>query len=261
MDSTSFHSSGPVVRLATPDEFLEIAYGAMLAFLHDPVLHFFSNASKAPLDPEVDERACKVSTDFYYLLTNSCYLVGGRIMVVVDRPEGSADEKIVSVAAWYPPGNRLAAWMIPTLLRSRFLSVLWGWGFEGFKRIDFDYHATVEHKFDEFYKEKGWKEPMDDSWYLQYIYTLPEHQGKGHCSRLIREAFAHAPDAMFTLEATTAKSRNQYEHLGFDHCEGVRLGTGKCDTRGVRATGKGATGFDVWVMAKRPSKRKEMKSK
>ena len=35
-------------------------------------------------------------------------------------------------------------------------------------------------------------------------------------SLLVREAFAHAPEAIFELEATTAKSRDQYSHLGFE---------------------------------------------
>lgn len=38
----------------------------------------------------------------------------------------------------------------------------------------------------------------------------------GYLSRLVHEAFAHAPDdATFVLEATTPKSRDQYAHLGF----------------------------------------------
>lgn len=46
----------------------------------------------------------------------------------------------------------------------------------------------------------------------------------GHLSLLTREAFKHAsPNAVFTLEATTAKSRDRYIHLGYEvsvknHC-------------------------------------------
>lgn len=39
---------------------------------------------------------------------------------------------------------------------------------------------------------------------------------EGMMSQLVREAFAHAPEATFTLEATTPKSRDQYLHLGFE---------------------------------------------
>jgi len=35
-------------------------------------------------------------------------------------------------------------------------------------------------------------------------------------SKLVREAFAHSPEGIFTLEATTSKSRDQYAHLGFE---------------------------------------------
>jgi hypothetical protein len=39
---------------------------------------------------------------------------------------------------------------------------------------------------------------------------------EGLMSKLIREAFAHSPEGIFTLEATTSKSRDQYAHLGFE---------------------------------------------
>ena len=71
------------------------------------------------------------------------------------------------------------------------------------------------------------------------IFTLQEYQGKGNyspsmilltihvettisffskgwMSALVREAFAHSPEGVFTLEATTPESRDQYAHLGFE---------------------------------------------
>ena len=38
----------------------------------------------------------------------------------------------------------------------------------------------------------------------------------GLMSKLVREAFAHSPEGIFTLEATTLKSRDQYARLGFE---------------------------------------------
>jgi hypothetical protein len=35
-------------------------------------------------------------------------------------------------------------------------------------------------------------------------------------SELIREASGIAPDAVFTLDATTAGSRDKYAHIGFE---------------------------------------------
>ena len=88
------------------------------------------------------------------------------------------------------------------------------------------------------FREKGFKMSPDDSWCLQMIFTDPEYQGKGNSfcdlltsrnnteifyalwegmmSQLIREAFAHSPEGVFTLEASNAKSRDQYAHLGFE---------------------------------------------
>lgn len=85
---------------------------------------------------------------------------------------------------------------------------------------------------------------VDDTWYLQMVGTDPEYQGRGVFSTfepnqmvfhvnphinissifeglmslLVRDAFAYDPQSTFTLEATTAKSRDQYKHLGFEAC-------------------------------------------
>jgi len=44
----------------------------------------------------------------------------------------------------------------------------------------------------------------------------PKHQGKGHLSKIMQEAYETYPNATFTLEATTPKSKAQYAHLGFE---------------------------------------------
>ena len=49
----------------------------------------------------------------------------------------------------------------------------------------------------------------------------PAEQKKGHLSRIWKEALERYPDATFTLDATTPKSKAQYAHLGFEvnnHC-------------------------------------------
>jgi len=143
-----------------------------------------------------------VVRDHYYFLTKACILLGGRITVVVD-PSVNEGEKIMAAAAWYPPHKRLAAWMVPTIVKSGALSVLWRWGSEGFnvsnsissrvnvninfffgilKRINFGYHDTCEKAYKKFYAENCWADSPHDSWYLQYTYTIPEHQGKGETS-------------------------------------------------------------------------------
>lgn len=107
------------------------------------------------------------------------------------------------------------------------------------QRIVFEYQDTAESTMHKLFKEKEIKASPDDSWYLQMIFTDAEYQGKGNyslrsadnssgitiylspfpeglMSQLVREAFAHSPEDIFTLEATTPKSRDQYAHLGFE---------------------------------------------
>ncbi|KAF8170776.1 hypothetical protein BJ912DRAFT_882564, partial [Pholiota molesta] len=73
------------------------------------------------------------------------------------------------------------------------------------------YHSQLHHLF----TRKGADMSVDDTWYLQVVGTDPEYQGRGLVSLLVRDAFTYDPEATFTLEAATTKSRDQYEHLGF----------------------------------------------
>lgn len=83
------------------------------------------------------------------------------------------------------------------------------------------------------FRKKDIKRDPEASWYLQLTAIAPECQGKGglepwfgsymvntslegYMSKLIREAYEYAPNEMFTLEATTAASRDKYAHVGFE---------------------------------------------
>ena len=66
------------------------------------------------------------------------------------------------------------------------------------------------------FKKRGVKQDADDSWYLLMVMVHPEHQGKGHLSRILNEAFQRAPGVSFTLDATTTQSRDRYAHHGFE---------------------------------------------
>lgn len=96
----------------------------------------------------------------------------------------------------------------------------------------------------------------------------------GYLSLLVREAFAHTPNATFVLEATTEKSRDRYSHFGFqvgaaikDHNAHDRFpdprlrhllqlerpivfGKGEFDSNGYRAKGESAEGFQIYAMVK-----------
>ena len=70
------------------------------------------------------------------------------------------------------------------------------------------------------YKRKGVTQDPDNSWYLAMVMVHPEHQGKGHLSRIWKDALNHDPTATFSLESTSAASIDRYAHFGFE----VRLG-------------------------------------
>ena len=82
------------------------------------------------IDTDVKESADR--RQFYVFLLRACHYVGGRITVAVDKPEGAAKERLLAAALWLPPRKRLAAWMLPTMLKSGMFSVLKGWGWTGF---------------------------------------------------------------------------------------------------------------------------------
>jgi GNAT superfamily N-acetyltransferase len=64
--------------------------------------------------------------------------------------------------------------------------------------------------------QKVLKKRVDDTWHLNMVMTHPDYQGRGCLSMIVREQYKFAPDATFTLEASSPKSRNQYAHLGFE---------------------------------------------
>ncbi|KAH9476833.1 hypothetical protein JR316_0010748 [Psilocybe cubensis] len=236
----------PYVRLATTSEFNEFIDTAQRAFIADPVYNYFGNVKKF-LDLEKDLKPCKPRRAMIAFLTKACHIIGGRITVVVEKKEGSEEERILSGCLWLPPHKRLEAWMVPTIVRAGILPVLKGWGMTGFRRIVFGYQSAAEKKMKDVFKAANSKASPEESWYLALAFTAPEAQGKGFVSLLIREHIALTPNAILTLEATSKKSRDIYAHLGF---EATGFGKGKVDARGINAKKEEAVGVEVWAMAK-----------
>ncbi|CAA7262255.1 unnamed protein product [Cyclocybe aegerita] len=240
----------PYVRVATLDDLDEFVQVANRAFLHDPAFNYSANLQKL-IDPKVDADESRRRGDLHLFLAKSCFLAGGRVTVVVD-PESNG--RIAAGALWMPPRKRLAIWQLYLLFKAGFGRVLQHWKLTGFLRMIIEYHDGAEKKMKRCFQEKGVKEPPEDAWYVQQIFTDPDYQGRGLMSTLMREAFANAPEATFCLEASTAKSRDQYAHLGFENPIPIPMGVGKCNTSGLRATGKDATGVEIYAMGRWPSK-------
>lgn len=84
------------------------------------------------LDTDTDLKACKNRRLMLKFLTKACYLVGGRITVVVEKKEDSEEERILSGCLWLPPHKRLEVWMVSIIVRAGVIPVLKGWGLNGF---------------------------------------------------------------------------------------------------------------------------------
>ncbi|KAF8164672.1 hypothetical protein BJ912DRAFT_255845 [Pholiota molesta] len=245
------------VRLATQEDVEDIVDVIHRAFMHDPVLNYFGSVKKL-LDETVDTKECSHRRIFLKFLLVACFLGGGRITVIVDpnpssNIQTSQHGKIVAASFWLPPGKRLATWMVPTIVRAGALSVVKNWGLRGVLRIAIDYQGTCHSQLHRLFTRKGADMSVDDTWYLQMVGTDPEYQGRGLMSLLVRDAFTYDPQATFTLEATSAKSRDQYEHLGFEDCISIKFGQGKSDPQGLKAKGDNAAGLEIWGMTKWPA--------
>ena len=74
----------------------------------------------------------KNTREFYLFVIKGCFLIGGRItVVVVPNGQGADSEKIVAGCLWLPPSKRLAVWMVPTIVRAGALGVIKRWGLRG----------------------------------------------------------------------------------------------------------------------------------
>ncbi|KAJ3508421.1 hypothetical protein NLJ89_g5760 [Agrocybe chaxingu] len=230
----SMNTTTPYVRPATLDDLDEFVKAANRAFLHDPVFNYFANL-KQFVDPEVDAEEYR-----------------GHVTVVVDPANNG---RIVGGALWMPPRKRMAAWKLHLLFKSGFGKVLKQWGLGGLSKMVIGYQSVSEKKMKKCFEEKGVQESPKEAWYVQLIFTDPDYQGRGLMSKLMRDAFAKAPEATFCLEASTAKSRDLYAHLGFENPIPIPVGVGLCNSSGLRATGKDAAGVEAYAMGRWPSKR------
>ncbi|KAF8890736.1 hypothetical protein BD779DRAFT_1469231 [Infundibulicybe gibba] len=216
------------VREAKPSEFAAISQLARRAFVHDPVFNYFGSVKKLIPD-DIDTTEGENLHRFFSFLLRLCSLGGGRITVAViseDAPTsgGETREKIV-----------------PRLVRGGIVGVLRKWGLNGLMRVGFEYLDASHASMTAGYKVKA-------------VMTDPDHAGQvqpGLMSLLMREAFAHAgPGTPFTLEATTSKSRDRYQHLGYEAFKPLVLGPGKVNELGVPASKAQAVGLSVtpWYM-------------
>ncbi|KAF5363124.1 hypothetical protein D9757_011710 [Collybiopsis confluens] len=262
------------VREARRDELGDIGWVAAEAFINNAMAYYFSGTTK-PMQV-TDKSALRSLYEFYYFLFKTCAIGGGRAVVAVSESKTDSDlskNRIAAAACWYPPGKRIKTM---NALRGGIVRCLWNWGFQGFDRMANEYtkitHGTFKRSFDSRAIEipaasmrKGGGKKISlkesDSWYLQAMFSSKRFEGRGLMATLMREGYAYAhrkaPGIPITLDATSARARDRYMHLGYELMEPVTIiGAGKATPIGLSPSNKTEkrkrqaelTGVPYWCM-------------
>ncbi|KAF9067175.1 hypothetical protein BDP27DRAFT_1329422 [Rhodocollybia butyracea] len=245
--SAATPAKAPFIRVATSNDLNELAHMNQKAFISSAPQTFFSGATR----PFTEDKRTRDNQIIYlkYLIRKSWNL-NARITVVVVVDE-AGKERIAASTIWHPPKAPNSSKSPSTLrdLQMGLFSVVLHWGFGVIGRVS-EMSTANKSSLANAYKARKLPGTPNDSWYLQLAGVDPAYQKRGFMSMLLREAFEHAPGAIFTLEANTPASRDVYERFGFEVIEEVIVAKGKVDARGVATTGNGATGFPMYPMIK-----------
>ncbi|KAK4039106.1 puromycin N-acetyltransferase [Parachaetomium inaequale] len=131
-----------------------------------------------------------------------------------------------SVALWVPPGKHLDGWW--TQLRSGAWRLYFQLSPEGRRRY-FDEIVPLLH--DTKVDILGPRD--DDAWYLVYLGTRPNSQGRGYAARLLQDmmARADAENRPVYLESSSQANNAYYEKFGFEVQRDVFLERGPVPVR------------------------------
>ncbi|THU91450.1 hypothetical protein K435DRAFT_841036 [Dendrothele bispora CBS 962.96] len=252
------------VSSSDPDDVDTVSWVLSKAFLDDRVMNYFGGLKVCPTTRE-DPKGRTIYL-FYKFLITAALTQGGRLTVATTtekeipsdpRSKLKNGETIAGVSCWYPPHKRLPVFNVPLMLRCGIWKVLKRWGVRGLMRSAVEYSGLTEKTHKATFKThaKSQKESRvkgltpEDAWYLQVVMTVKEFEGQGVLSLLVRDAYQHSKKTIpgpFILEATSERSRDRYEHLGYklesDQPKTV-LGPGKVDNIGL-AVRKGSTTKD-----------------
>ncbi|EJF56518.1 hypothetical protein DICSQDRAFT_141221 [Dichomitus squalens LYAD-421 SS1] len=251
------------VRAMKPAELPQVIDLLTRAFINDPTMCYYGHVSALVQDPAnptpSHAEAIRDLRVFWNAMARIPLHIGGNIDVVVapssstngsaDHAQGSAapaEEQIVAVALWLPPGTSLD-FSLATLLRAEFHKVPFVWGFTGSKRL-IEFTPAVEKTLKREFKSR--KVDRLDTWHVWAIAVDPEHQGAGYSSMLFRHGFRRASPKVIHLVASKPKNKDIYEHFGFETVETHIVGVGKVDAAGLKASGDAAKGVPEFVMIK-----------
>ncbi|KAF8900777.1 hypothetical protein CPB85DRAFT_1439350 [Mucidula mucida] len=237
----------PYVRAATRDELEELVFMNQRAFYRSPPQTFISGVTTPLKTDKSDFKRQNNQRKFLRFVFRGSFSDDSRVIVVAVPPTNKNEkERIAASAVWRPPITAKHKPLSLVALRLGWLPIIMAWGYGALKRITGLVHAS-ESAFDRGFEAKKLQGTPDDAWHLQLMCVDPDFHGKGFMSKLMHEAFEHAPDAIFTVESSTASARDRYEHFGF---QAAIVGKGKADAGGVVASGEAATGFAIYHMIK-----------
>ncbi|KAJ3569016.1 hypothetical protein NP233_g5324 [Leucocoprinus birnbaumii] len=242
------------IRVAREDDYEEVSDVIVESFLHDPLYNYYAALKDfIPRDRGTKEKDNLRRWSSYLL--NLCNLAGGRVTVLVEH-SGEKEERIVGVAEWLPPYCRPGFWDFKLMLKAGLIGMIRAWGITGLMRSGFEWlDDGSEQKMLKEFRQQGYGN-AEEAWYLLQIAVRPECQGRvvqGYMSKLLQEAFEHAPNAVFTTDATSAKARDRYKHFGYEVVGVLTVGKGKCDTQGLEAKGDDAAGVNSYSLVRMPS--------
>ncbi|KAK4236211.1 puromycin N-acetyltransferase [Achaetomium macrosporum] len=131
-----------------------------------------------------------------------------------------------SVALWVPPGKHLDGWW--TQLRSGMWRLYFQLSPEGKKRY-FQEILPLLHDT----KAEVLGDRDHDAWYLVYLGTKPNSQGRGYAARLLQDmmARADAENRPMYLESSSQANNAYYEKFGFEVKRDVFLERGPVPVR------------------------------
>ncbi|KAK0620387.1 acetyltransferase [Immersiella caudata] len=131
-----------------------------------------------------------------------------------------------SVALWLPPGKDLDGWV--TLLRSGMWRLYFTLSAEGRKRY-FDEVLPLLHDT----KAQVLGDRDHEAWYLVFLGTKPNSQGRGYAKRLVEDGIrrADAEHRPMYLESSSLVNNQYYAKYGFEVQRDIFLERGKTPVR------------------------------